>query len=97
MYASHVSYTNNAMLGAIECDTIVDLVRANEFAGLYGAKITGGGSGGTVAVLMNDTPEADQAIQAIMQTYEQREGKSPELIAGSSPGAWRVGTVLTTV
>jgi galactokinase len=94
MYASHVSYTNNAMLGAIECDTIVDLVRANERFGLYGAKITGGGSGGTVAVLMNDTPEADGAVRDIMLTYHQRENIEPELIAGSSPGAWRAGTVL---
>jgi hypothetical protein len=45
MYGSHLSYTNDAMLGADECDLLVDLVRARESAGLYGAKITGGGSG----------------------------------------------------
>ncbi len=93
MYASHVSYSNNADLGAVECDTIVDLVRANEHAGLFGAKITGGGSGGTVAVLCQDTPQADEAIAEIMKQYEQREGKVAELFAGSSPGAWRAGTV----
>ncbi|HMB95925.1 MAG TPA: hypothetical protein VKK61_07800, partial [Tepidisphaeraceae bacterium] len=51
MYASHLSYTNDAMLGADECNLLVDLVRQREKKGLYGAKITGGGSGGTVAIL----------------------------------------------
>ena len=54
MYASHLSYTNDAMLGAPECDLLVQLVRDRERHGLYGAKITGGGSGGTVAVLADE-------------------------------------------
>jgi L-arabinokinase len=54
MYASHLSYTVDAMLGADECDLLVQLVRDHEPAGLYGAKITGGGSGGTVAVLCDE-------------------------------------------
>src|SRR5688500_11208451 len=58
MYASHVSYTRDAMLGADECDLLVELVRKNERMGFYGAKITGGGLGGTVAVLANDNETA---------------------------------------
>jgi len=92
MYASHHSYTNKALLGADECDWLVELVRKNEQHGLYGAKITGGGSGGTVAVLCQATPAADDAIARIMADYEAHTGLKPEQIAGSSPGAWWTGT-----
>ncbi len=94
MYASHLSYTNDAFLGADECDLLVDLVRRNESAGLYGAKITGGGSGGTVAILCDAGEKADEAIARIMAEYEQKTGKTPDVFRGSSPGAWEAGTAL---
>lgn len=95
MYASHQSYMMDAMLGAAECDLIVQLVRQHECDGLYGAKITGGGSGGTVAVLANCSARADEAIGQIMADYERETGKKPELFASSSSGAWQVGTSLS--
>lgn len=94
MYASHHSYTHDAMLGAPECDVIVELVRKYENVGFYGAKITGGGAGGTVAVLCNDAPEVDTALQQIRSEYSSRTGKASTLLSGSSPGAWHVGTSL---
>jgi L-arabinokinase len=93
MYASHLSYTVDAMLGAPECDTLIDLVRKHEPAGLYGAKITGGGSGGTVAILCDTSAKADEAIAQIMSEYISQTGRKPEAFTGSSPGAWAVGTV----
>jgi L-arabinokinase len=90
MYGSHLSYTNDAMLGAPECDLMVKLVRERESGGLYGAKITGGGSGGTVAVLANEG--TDGVISEIMGEYEKQTGRKPEAFLGSSPGAWAVGT-----
>ena len=93
MYASHLSYTNDAMLGADECDLLVSLVRQREPAGLYGAKITGGGSGGTVAVLCDDTPSADGAVAEVMAEYQRQTGHTPEAFTGTSPGAWHTGTV----
>ncbi len=96
MYASHLSYTNDAMLGADECDVLVQLVRERERAGLYGAKITGGGSGGTVAVLCDDTPAADAAVAQVMSAYQDRTGIAAEAITGTSPGAWHTGTVVIT-
>jgi galactokinase len=92
MYASHLSYTNDAMLGADECDLLVKLVRDREHAGLYGAKITGGGSGGTVAILCDDGSRVDAAIAEIMAEYEKQTGRKPEAFLGSSPGAWHAGT-----
>src|SRR5262249_19806060 len=51
MYESHASYSACG-LGSDGTDRLVALVReAGPGIGLYGAKITGGGSGGTVAVL----------------------------------------------
>jgi galactokinase len=97
MYASHLSYTNDALLGADECDLLVQLVREREPAGLYGAKITGGGSGGTVAVLAEHGQGGEgvgSAISQIMQIYEQRTGRKPEALLHTSPGAWHVGTTL---
>lgn len=95
MYASHLSYTNDALLGAPECDVLVQLVRDRESAGLYGAKITGGGSGGTVAVLADQNADADAALAEIMTDYEKQTGRKPQALFGSSPGAWAVGTAQT--
>ena len=92
MYASHLSYTNDALLGAPECDLLVQLVRERECAGLYGARITGHGGGGIVAILAEDKPQADAALQEIMAEYERQSGKKPELFQGSSAGAWTTGT-----
>ncbi|MGB7158794.1 MAG: hypothetical protein WBD40_12045, partial [Tepidisphaeraceae bacterium] len=92
MYASHLSYTNDALLGADECDLLVQLVRARESAGLYGAKITGGGSGGTVAVLCETSDNVDAAIREIMDVYARQTGRTPEAFFGDSPGAWHVGS-----
>ena len=82
MYASHLSYTVDAMLGADECDLLVDLVRKREKAGLYGARVTGGGSGGTVAVLLEDNDRAMSAITEIAAEYEKHTGRKAELFTG---------------
>ena len=94
MYASHQSYGMDAMLGAPECDLLVDLVRKREAAGLYGARITGGGSGGTVAVLADVGDRADQAIEEIVQEYGERTGRKAHLFTGSGPGACETGSQL---
>ena len=94
MYASHLSYANDASLSTPECDLLVKLVREREPAGLYGAKITGHGGGGTVAVLAEDSPRADQALQQVVLEFENQTGKRAELLKGSSPGAWETGTVM---
>ena len=63
MYASHESY-GACGLGSDATDRLVELVRkAGPERGLFGAKITGGGSGGTVAVL--GTVEAESSVREI--------------------------------
>jgi L-arabinokinase len=93
MYASHISYTRDALMGADECDLLVALARKRESAGIYGAKITGGGCGGTVAVLCDRGERADKAVVEIVAEYNQQTGKEARVFMESSPGAWQVGTL----
>ncbi|MFN8505820.1 galactokinase family protein [Kouleothrix sp.] len=90
MYQSHASYSACG-LGADGTDRLVELARAaGVAAGVYGAKITGGGSGGTVALLARAGSE--QAIRAIAAAYARESGQPATLIGGSSPGAAALGT-----
>jgi len=89
MYGSHASYSACG-LGSDGTDLLVELVRAaGPDAGLYGAKITGGGSGGTVAIL--GRADAGEAVAGIARRYREATGRKPYLFAGSSPGACRFG------
>ena len=89
MRQSHVSYSLCG-LGAHCTDAVVDLVKA---AGtpLHGAKITGGGIGGTVCVITEADGEA--AVRELCKTYETAEtgGDAIHLFYGSSPGAAQFG------
>ncbi|MCE5241091.1 GHMP kinase [bacterium] len=90
MLESHASYSACG-LGADETDLLVRLVRERGAeAGLLGAKITGGGSGGTVAVLIRN--EARPLLRDITREYRRRTGLSPLLLTGSTAGAARWGT-----
>lgn len=85
MYQSHASYSACG-LGSSGTDRLVELVRAaGPAAGLYGAKITGGGSGGTVAILAR-RGTADR-IEGIAASYSRASGREAEILRGSSPGA----------
>jgi len=92
MYASHWSYGQRCGMGSIETDVLVNCIRERGPAcGLYGAKVTGGGCGGTVAVLMADTPTARQAISDACGAYAAKTSRQPVLLSGSSPGAVAFG------
>lgn len=85
MYQSHASYSACG-LGSNGTDRLVELVRqAGPAANLYGAKITGGGSGGTVAVLARRGSQ--EQIERIAATYAQETGCAVDILGGSSPGA----------
>lgn len=89
MGEAHASYSA-CQLGSVGTDRIVELVHElGPERGLYGAKITGGGSGGTVAVLGLVT--AGDAVRAVVQRYALETGRVPHLFSGSSPGAAAFG------
>ena len=85
MYASHASYSACG-LGSDGTDLLVDLARAaGAQAGIYGAKITGGGSGGTVAILARE--DAVDRVRQIAAEYAGRTGREPYVFEGTSDGA----------
>jgi len=89
MYQSHRSYSA-CELGSKGTDLLVELVQqAGPREGLYGAKITGGGSGGTVAVLSEC--DAAASIARIADRYSQLTGYRPYVFTGSSPGSVAFG------
>jgi L-arabinokinase len=61
--------------------------------GIYGAKITGGGSGGAVALLCSGL-SAEPAIEYVRREYAAHTGINPRIIAGSSAGAVAFGARL---
>ena len=92
MFGSHDSYRDNCLLSVPEVDFIVDAVRARgPETGLYGAKITGGGSGGTVAVFGSKEALARE-IPAIAREYKRLTGLDPDIFDSSSPGAIEFGS-----
>ena len=89
MYASHQSYSACG-LGSNGTDLLVELVRSQGIeSGLFGAKITGGGSGGTVAVLGNR--DAEPVVLDLAHRYAAMTGHDPYIFRGSSPGSAAFG------
>ena len=89
MYQSHNSYSACG-LGCAETDLLVQLVRKlGPQRGLYGAKITGGGSGGTVAVLAR--ADAEAGVMNVVEAFERQTKKQCTVFAGSSPGSAAFG------
>ena len=91
MYGAHESYRDNCHLSAEEVDFLVEAVRKRgSKAGLYGAKITGGGTGGTVAVF-GKIEALKEHIPHIAVEYSRRVGAMPDIFEGTSPGAIEFG------
>jgi galactokinase len=91
MYAAHESYRCNCGLSAPDVDFLVEAVRKRGAAqGLYGAKITGGGTGGTVAVF-GENDALRTHIPQIANEFQRRSGIMPDIFEGTSPGAIEFG------
>jgi L-arabinokinase len=89
MVASHRSYSACG-LGSPGTDRLVELaLAAGPSGGIFGAKITGGGSGGTVAILARC--DAGDAVAEIAERYRAETGLAPFVFSGSSPGALAYG------
>jgi galactokinase len=77
---SHVAYSECG-LGSEACDELVS--RARE-TGFPGAKMTGGGAGGVVAILGRFGDR--RAIDSVAQEYGAKHGSMPHIFEGSSSG-----------
>ena len=95
MYGSHESYSACG-LGSDGTDRLVELVKcAGPEHGLFGAKITGGGSGGTVAVL--GTNAAESVVRDLAARYAAETGRPARVFAESGPGAAETGVIKESV
>ncbi|MES2177006.1 MAG: galactokinase family protein [Gemmatimonadota bacterium] len=84
MHASHESY-GACGLGSEGTDRLVAMVtECGVEKGLFGAKITGGGSGGTVAIL--GRTDAESCVRQIARRYEEETGRFADVFAGSGAG-----------
>jgi galactokinase len=88
MYASHKSYSACG-LGSDATDRLVEMVAASDTTKLFGAKITGGGSGGTVAIL--GTVDAEPLVRELASRYAQETGRDVDVFTKSGPGAAETG------
>jgi len=93
MFESHESYSACG-LGSHGTDELVRLVKQASGDALYGARITGGGSGGAVAILVRRGTL--EAIQEIAKQYHKQTGIRPAIVSGSSPGASAFGDLRLT-
>ena len=91
MYGAHASYRDECRLSVPEVDALVEAVRRRGAKkGLYGAKITGGGAGGTVAVF-GRLDALDKHVPEIAAEHARRIGAKPDVFEGTSPGAIEFG------
>ncbi|KAM6550206.1 hypothetical protein CsatB_000014 [Cannabis sativa] len=98
LYQCHYSYSACG-LGTDGTDRLVQLVQEMQHSKvsksdegtLFGAKITGGGSGGTVCVIGRNCLQSSQQILEVQQRYKAATGYLPFIFEGSSPGAGKFG------
>jgi L-arabinokinase len=91
MYGAHESYRDNCRLSVPEVNFLVEAVRKRgPEHGLYGAKITGGGTGGTVAVF-GKIAALKEHVPQIAVEFSRRVGVVPDIFEGTSPGAIEFG------
>uniref|UniRef100_A0A0E0CFF0 GHMP kinase N-terminal domain-containing protein n=1 Tax=Oryza meridionalis TaxID=40149 RepID=A0A0E0CFF0_9ORYZ len=98
MYQCHYSY-NACGLGSDGTDRLVNMVqevqhrKTSQDGGpsLFGAKITGGGSGGSVCVIGKNCLKSSEEIFEIQKRYKAATGYLPIVFEGSSPGAGKFG------
>jgi len=93
MFDSHNGY---ARCGLTEpgTDRLVELVRENTENGLCGARITGGGSGGTVAIV--GQRGCRSLVDKIAEEYQNETDRTPYVFANSSPGCAPFGPIRLT-
>lgn len=93
MYQSNASYRDLVGLGSPEIDGIVNIAqKISEQGGIYGAKITGGGGGGTAAILCYG--DVSTSLTQIIAAYKLAWGIQTETFSGSSSGACEFGHIV---
>ena len=83
--ASHASQRDDFEVSVPEIDLLVDLAHAEP--GVFGARLTGGGFGGSIVALVEAGGNAGIG-ERVARAYRQRSGQTPTvLVPQSQPGA----------
>ena len=90
LYGSHAGY-RNCGLTEEGTELLVAMARERRSDCIHGARITGGGSGGTVTILADAT--VGDAVARIAAEYRERTGQGGRIFQRSSPGCAEYGTV----
>ena len=88
MYASHWSHSQRCGIGGVETDRLANAIRRHgPAAGLFGAKVTAGGEGGEMVLLMHRHQDAHSALEQVV-SKERAETRQPiRVYDGALPGA----------
>jgi len=94
LLASHHSYRLRLELSCREADWLVDaLMEAGPDKGIFGARITASGGGGTVVALMDRSRQSTDALLQAVSAFSQLSGLHLQITEAGSPGS--AGAVLT--
>lgn len=86
LYASHASLRDDYEVSCPELDVLVQI--ASEVSGVFGAKMTGGGFGGSAVALVS--PEAVPLVrEAVTLGFERRFHRTPRILTTAACGAAR--------
>lgn len=87
MFQSNAGYSS-CDLQTGETKQLIRLIRNHRTFGqlIFGAKITGGGGGGTIAVMMKTSTDSRDALEEIIEQYQQECHKKAAILFGSSSG-----------
>ena len=89
MYASHASLRDDYEVSCPELDLLVEL--AHKSAGVFGARMTGGGFGGCTVNLV-ETSAVESFQVEVARRYQEATGKQPAIyVCAASDGAGEVG------
>src|SRR5205823_3964172 len=83
-YASHASLRDDYQVSVAEIDRIIELAHAEPT--VYGARLTGGGFGGSV-VMLAQAGMGRIVAERIAQTYAARSGCQPRILVPGLPAS----------
>jgi galactokinase len=88
LLASHHSYNLRLEISCREADWLVDhLMESGPEKGVFGARITGTGGGGTVVCLLNRSSAANDALLDTMNAYNKLAGVQLSVCEAGTTGA----------
>lgn len=86
MLQSHQSYSDVGLGNPFTDEIVSQAMKAGHRNGVFGARITGGGNGGTVCILHSGT-EGKKSVRSIHEQMEKKMKRKLYLFTGSADGA----------